>query len=271
MDEGENAIRKAARRRSALVPGTGFALLGNPRAAGLGLALTALGIASVAVVSFWPGRLTSGLTLACILASIVFWAVESIATGRIVIHPSGEASFLSRHFMGACALTYIFAIAASACIIVNFGALILRGEEIVPLAYPGERILYHKHVEADDLVPGRLIAFRVSGKSTWGQPGAVIMGRILAAPGDAIAIRGPRYLVNGSESVEVSTTSGYRVVLEIPESPAQLIVPADCFFVVQEQPSKALDSRTLSWAQREDVLATRFWLISLRALGQTLR
>ena len=97
-----------------------------------------------------------------------------------------------------------------------------------------------------------------------------MIGRVLAIPGDAIAIRGTRYQVNGKETVEVSPIGSHRVVLDIPESPARTTVPSDCFFIVQVQPSKALDSRTLSWAKRQDIVATNLWLLSRRALGQAL-
>jgi len=77
--------------------------------------------------------------------------------------------------------------------------------------------------------------------------------------------------VNGEETdVEVSPVSRYRMVVHVRGAPAQIIVPPDCFFVVQEQPSKALDRRTISWMRREDVLGTKLWLVSLRGPGKEL-
>jgi len=70
--------------------------------------------------------------------------------------------------------------------------------------------------------------------------------------------------------VEVSPVGRYQVVVHVPEAPARIIVPPDCFFVVQEQPSKALDRRTISWMRREDVLGTKLWLVSLRGPGKEL-
>jgi hypothetical protein len=59
--------------------------------------------------------------------------------------------------------------------------------------------------------------------------------------------------------------------VDVPDAPAKIAVPPDCFFVVQEQPAKALDSRTLSWARRDKIVGTRLWLLSSRGLGQALR
>jgi hypothetical protein len=49
MDESEETLRRRARTRSSLLPGMGFALLGYPAGAALGLALTTLLLTSLAV------------------------------------------------------------------------------------------------------------------------------------------------------------------------------------------------------------------------------
>ncbi len=271
MEESQQAIRSAARMRSAHLPGAGFALLGYPVPAALGLAAMAVFVAAIAVVSFYPGAGMAWLALAILLGSTLFWVVEYLVVGQITIRPSGESSSISRHFKGVCAIAYTSLAAATFCLVLNFGTFLLGGEGMNPIVSPGERILYHKKVVAADLVPGRINAFQTSARSSWGVAGAIVIGRILAVPGDAIAIRGTRYHVNGKERVDVSPLGSHRVVLDIPETPAQTIVPPDCFFIVQEQPSKALDSRTLSWAKREDILTNQLWLLSRRALGQALQ
>jgi signal peptidase I len=271
MDERERTIRKSARMRSSLVQGAGFALLGHPLPARLGLALTAMSMAAVVLVSFYPAGLTAWLAIVSLLGVVLFWAAEYIAVGRISIRPSGDSSIFSRHFALVCAPVYIGAVVAAICLLINFGALITRGTGMIPVVNPGERILYHKRVGAADLVPGARVVFRVSSKSSWGRPGDVVIARILAVPGDTIAIREGRYVVNDVKTgVEVSPTGRFPVVVDVPDAPGQIIVPPDCFFVVQEQPSTALDSRTLSWLRREDVLGTKLWLVSLRGLGQRI-
>jgi hypothetical protein len=271
MDNTELKIRKSARRRSSLLPGMGFALLGYPVPAVLGLVLVALAFAAMSAVSFYPGPLLAWMILAATLGSILLWAVEYMAVGRITIRPSGETGSFSRRFKWICILSYLGAAAASICFVLSFGSLRMQGDGMSPVVLRGEIILYHKRVVEADLVPGRLIAFKVSPMSSWGRPGEVVMGRILAGPGNAIGIRRTRYRVNGKESVEVSDVGPYKVVVDIPRAPAEAPVPPECFFVVQEQSSTALDSRTLSWARREDILATRFWLLGRRGTGKALR
>jgi hypothetical protein len=99
-----------------------------------------------------------------------------------------------------------------------------------------------------------------------------VLGRILAAPGDTIAILAGHYQVNGKDTGrEVSPLGQYPVVVDIPDAPEHVTVPADCYFVSQEQRSNALDSRTISWAWRQNILATKLWLASSRGLIKALQ
>ena len=270
MDETLKAIRKAARWRSSILPGMGFGLLGYPIPAAFGLACLAICVAAFAVAPFYPGRVVVWLGLASLIGALLLWVIEYVAVSRITIRPSGESSPVSRYFKWICALAYTSLIAASIWFLFNFGTFVMRGDGMNPVVRPGELILYQSRVVATDLLPGRLIGFRISAMSSWGQPGDIVIGRILAAPGDAISIQGTHYRVNGNASVEVSPVGNERVVLDIAEVPDKTSVPSDCFFVVQEQSSKAIDSRTLSWARREDILTTRLWLLARRSLGQAL-
>jgi Signal peptidase, peptidase S26 len=271
MDADQRAMRKAARRRSSLLPGMGFARLGHGVAAAIGLVLNSVAFVTLMVACFYPGRGLFGLALVSVLGLIVFWAAESIAVGRMTIRPSAGSDFLSRHRMLAYAIAYGSAVAVAGCILLNFGTFITRGDGMTPVVRFGERILYHKRVAASDLVRGRIMAFGVSPTSSWGKPGDVVIGRILAVPGDAIATDGTRYQVNGVEGPEIGRIGRSRVVLDVPEAPAYLTVPPDCFFMVQEQPSASLDTRILSWARREDILTTKLWLLAPRGLGEPLR
>ena len=272
MDERAKKIRRTARLRSSFLPGTGFALLGYPFAASIGLVFSALAIARLVLLSFSPSTRDVWLALGSMLLVIVFWIVEYIIVGHIAIRPSGESGIVSRHFVWACVLAYSAAILAAGCLVLNFGSYQMRGEGMIPVVYPGERILYHKQLDPAELVPGRLFTFLISPESSWGHHGDVVLSRILAAPGDTIAIRAGHYEVNGKASgVEVSPVGQFPVVVDVPEVPEKLAVPRDSYFVVQEQPARALDSRTISWARREDVVATKFWLVSLRALLKPIK
>jgi signal peptidase I len=272
MEDREQAVRKVARWRSAILPGAGFALLGYPLAAGVSFGLTAIFVAATVVVSFAPGELAAWLALASLIGAVVLWIAESVAVNLVPIRPSDERSVSARHFGAVCALAYIGVIAASASILVNFGVLYETGQGMVPVVYPDERIVYHKRVESADLARGALVAFRVSPQSSSGRGGEVVIARIIAVPGNAIAIRAGHYWVDGADTgVEVAAVGRFGVVVEVSEAPKQIVVPPDCFFIVQEQPSQGLDSRILSWTRREDVVGTKFWLVSRRGLGLAIR
>jgi Signal peptidase, peptidase S26 len=272
VDDQAIAIRKRARGKSSLLSGAGLALLGYPAPAGLALALSTAGLAALVVVCFYPTALTAWLAFVLLLGVIILWVAEYIALGRLVIRPSGESSFFSRHFVLACVITYAGALVAAVCLVVSFGTLVARGEGMSPVVDSGERVLYHKRVVPTDLVPGKVITFLVSPESSWGRPGAVVLARILAAPRDTLAISEGHYQVNGKASgVEFSPVGNFQVVVSVPEAPEKITVPPDCYFVVQEQPPKAIDSRILSWARRQDVIATKLWLLSPRGLGNPLQ
>jgi signal peptidase I len=272
VDEPEKSLRRDARWRPMVLPGAGFALLGYPAAALVSFALAAVFLASTVIVSFAPSAPAAWLSLVSLIGAALLWTVEYVVVSHLPVRTEGAESVVSRHFGAACAVTYVGLIAASACVIINFGTLVVAGEGMAPVVYPGERMVYHKRAGAADLVKGALVAFRVSPDSSWARDGSVVIARILAVPGNDMAIRDGHYQVNGVDTgVEVATVGSSSVVVDVPDAPARIAVPPDCFFVVQEQPAKALDSRTLSWARRDKIVGTRLWLLSSRGLGQALR
>ena len=160
-----------------------------------------IALTSISLVSFYPGGVLTWLALASVLGAILLWVVEYPIVGRIMIRSSGKPSLISRHFLWVCAVAYGGAVAASICLLLNVGSLIVNGDGMNPVVLAGERILYHRKVVASDMVPGRIIAFKVSARSSWGSPGQVVMGRVLAVPGDAMSIRGTHYQVNGTHKL----------------------------------------------------------------------
>ena len=209
MDVTPEATRKAARWRPSLLPAMGFALLGYPVLAALGLAFLAIFLGAVAVVSFRPEHVAAWVALASLLGGLICWVVEYLAVGRIVIQPPGESSPISRRFKRICALSYIGSTAVCIWFLLNFGSFVMRGDGMNPIILPGERILYHRQVLETDLAPGQLAAFRVSPMSSWGQPGDIVIGRILAAPGDEIWH--PRNALPGERQGERGDQRGRRL------------------------------------------------------------
>lgn len=81
---------------------------------------------------------------------------------------------------------------------------------------------------------------------------------------EQIAIQDGRYLVNGTAGPPVAAPGRYDVVVNVPASPESVTVPDDRYFVVQDAPSRSLDSRVLSWVHTDDILASRLWYLSPR-------
>jgi hypothetical protein len=84
----------------------------------------------------------------------------------------------------------------------------------------------------------------------------ILVGRVLAGPGEAVATDGSRYRVNGTAGPGMYPVSGRFVVL-VPPSPDWAIVPPGSYFVVQDNPRVGADTRQLSWVAAVDVLGTR--------------
>jgi signal peptidase I len=144
----------------------------------------------------------------------------------------------------------------------------MAGTGMSPALPRGERVLYKRQVFQEDLRTGRFIVFKVSGESKWGIKDSLIAARILAQPGDTISIDGSHYLVNGKTSAPVGTLAGYDPVVDVPQAPQSLTVPAGCWFVVQDEAPDSFDSRVLSWAKEGNVVATRAIVIIGHGFGR---
>jgi signal peptidase I len=270
-DEAEAAIRKKARSRAALLTGSGFGLLGHSWTAGLGYSTYPLMIAAIAALSLRPGPTTLWMTIGALVLPLLFTVVERMAVGKIAYRPASRPISDQRHLVWTVATVGLTVLAALSCLIPNFGSLVMAGSGMSPLLEPGDRLIYRKHVEPEKLVSGRVISFGVSDRSSWGTPGEVVIARILAGPGDRLSTRGNHYVVNGEEKSEVSPTGKYRVDVMVPPEPETLVIPHDSYFLVQDQPSDALDSQTFSYARRADVISTLHWLVSPRVLFRVIQ
>jgi len=108
----------------------------------------------------------------------------------------------------------------------GFGSVQMAGDGMSPTLEKGERLLYSKRVDPYRLRPGTVIAYHLSGESAWGQPGWLTISRILAMPGDRLAIRAETYVVNGKVGPTVAGTQPYAPVVRVPLEPDALTVPA---------------------------------------------
>jgi len=133
-----------------------------------------------------------------------------------------------------------------------------------PTIRNGERLVYQKRVWPDELRRDRVIVFRTSDRSAW-SPGSLAVVRILALPGDRMAVSDDQYWVNGVAGPSVGNVGDGPPVVDVPQAPAEFVVPEDCYFVRQDDPTGSFDSSVLSWAERKHIVGTRVWYLRSEA------
>jgi signal peptidase I len=266
----QEGLRRQACRRSHFCPGLGLALLGHPLLGMLGIVAALLPALAILYLTFASGAPALWLFIAGLLVYLVFYALEQFLCGRIAIRPEGQQNVLARKPINVCVGAYLVYVAALCIGLFNLGVKQLQGQGMTPTVLPGERFLYRKYIYPEDLRAGHLVLFQTAADSGWGQGGDEVLGRILAVPGDRLAIAAGHYVVNGKQEAAVAPVGAYRPRLEIPQAPATLIVPPNCYFIVQDNAQDSLDSRILSWARKPDLIATRALLLSRREFGKEL-
>jgi signal peptidase I len=153
----------------------------------------------------------------------------------------------------------------------SFGSLFLAGPGMSPTLEKGELVVYHKRVFDDRLVPGRVIVYKSSDRSAWGDPGLIVISRILAVPGDRLSLQGTKYMTNGQAGPVIGPTGKYTPVISIPQDPEAIQIPEDSYFIVQDSPAGGFDSRILSWVLRKDIVSTDLYYLRADRLLKTVR
>jgi len=258
-DEAE--LRQSAAKRVWICPGAGYALLGWPALA-VATYLTAVGgVLGPMWLVIEPNVIVGWTSLVLLVAAIVLWISEVIAVKRVTIRPAAPA-LLIRGYPVAATVGWLAGSGAAVALVVFVGSFVMAGGGMTPTVNEKEQLIYHKRVNAEDLRRSRVITFRTSDMSAW-QPGALVVARILAGPGDRIAVQKGRYTINGEEGPLVSGGSQQQrlVVLPVPSAPASLTVPENCYFMAQDNPRGSYDSQVLWWAERKNVVSTRIWFL----------
>jgi signal peptidase I len=199
------------------------------------------------------------------ILSTALWIAEQFAVKRLSLH-APRPKFLVNNIFIASAPMWIAGALALFLLFTRFGSIQLAGNGMSPTLENGERALYVKVLDPQRLRRGAVIVFRTSNRSAWGEPGALVISRILAIPGDRLSIRDGRYVLNGEQGPTVADTGPYAPVLPIPTAPETLTLSADRFFVVQDSPSGGFDSRVLSWVEPTEIVSTRLHYMSARSV-----
>jgi signal peptidase I len=255
-------LRKKAVARSWLCPGAGFALVGQHRVAWLSYAAPFAGLAACVWLAVEPEGLALGILAAAFLAGLVLWVGEQVACRKAALR-TPRPRFLTGGFLPvATVLVWLAGVGMVVLVITFYGTLAVGGSGMSPTLEWGERLVYHRRVEPDQLRRGGIILYHVPPKSSWGEPGSLVVSRILAVQGDRLSIHNARYVLNGVPGPLAASAGGLPIVLPVPLAPHTVTVPRGCFFVVQDSPIGAFDSRVLSWVRREDVVSTNLYYLS---------
>jgi signal peptidase I len=261
----DDALRIQALRRSWACPGAGFAMLGRD---GLAISTYLASLATLGAMAWLiiqPAAAALWATLGFLALAAALSLTEQFTVKKLSPQ-SPKPTFLVRGFLLAGAAQWLAAAVVLALFVIRFGSLQMAGSGMSPTLEKGERLLYEKRVEPERLRRGAAIVYRVSDRSAWGEPGWLVISRILAVPGDQLSLRDGTYLVNGEAGPAVAATGQYEPVIHIPSAPKTLLVPVDLFFVVQDSPRGGFDSRVLSWVQTRDVVSTRLYYLSRRGV-----
>lgn len=259
------SLRRKAMVRSWICPGAGFALLGLAGIASLTFAVTAALLPASAWLVFEPHSRSAWTWLGVFGVAASLSVTEQFVTKRASARLSGP-SFLVGGFPFAAVVIWVAVIGTLALLLTGFGSLQMAGGGMSPTLLKGERLLYAKGAGAGRIGRGAVVIYRLSKESAWGQPGWLTVGRILALPGDRLAIRDRSYAVNGELGPQVAVTEPYAPVIQVPPEPEAIKVPSGCYFVVQDDPPNGYDSRVLSWVEENAIVGDRLFYLSGRGL-----
>jgi len=264
-EKADRAFRRKALHRSWLCSGAGFAFLGRRQAALLTYIAVVGLLPMVTWVALRPSAASAWAVIGLFTAAAVLSVIEQFACKWATPRPAGP-EFLVSGLPVAAVLFWTAIVGTLAVLYWGFGSLQLAGAGMSPTLEKGGRMLYSKRADPGRHQRGAVVVYGLSDSSAWGQPGWLTVGRILAVPGDRLAVRGGRYVVNGAPGPAVAVTEPHGPVVSVPSEPDAVTVPEGRFFVVQDDPANGYDSRVLSWVEGRNIVADRMYYLSGRGL-----
>jgi signal peptidase I len=266
----ETTLRKKARQRSFLCAGAGFALLGHRPLAILASTASMCVFAAFAWAILQPSAGALWSALVVLLVATLFWVGEQLTVPRVTPRAPGPAMLVAGYPF-VVTLKGLAAGIVLVLILTHFGSLRLAGPGMSPTLEKGELVLYQKRADDERLRRGVVVVYKLSNQTAWGQPGWIIISRIMAVPGDRLSIQGAVYVVNGEAGPPVGPTGQIAPVISVPSSPEAITVPENCYFMVQDSPSGGFDSRILSWVQRNDIVSTGLYYLRPNGILKTVK
>jgi signal peptidase I len=248
-----------------LCPGAGYAGAGLPVIALVSYSIWFVFYAALVVFLFTVNPVALWMLWGSFAAGLFLWLVEIVLVWVPTSRPPAPR-FLIRLPIAAMVAVWLMSFAGAGLFVLKVGSVVQRRDDMTPTVKEGEQVVYLNRVEEPQLNRGTLILFRASRDSAMNNPGTPVFGRIVAVPGDRIAIEGGRYIINGETGPEASDNPPGRGriwywLFDLPAAPATLCVPENCYFVRTDCWPYPEDSRVLSWAERDNIVSTRIWYL----------
>lgn len=274
----EKDLRKLARRRAGMCPGAGWAVLGHPRRGLLALVCVAAMFAALAWLIISLSTASVWAAAAATVVAVAVWIAELFDVAWCRVRPAGE-SLLIRRYRFTTFVLWMAMVALVLLVPVCFGSLAIEYDRMAPTLEPADHVIYHRGAAEGDLRADTVIVFRLPPYSKLGKPGSLEVARILAVPGDKLAVEVPKtdklppskkrskrkspprighYLVNG-EVTRFQGPAGADLPLTVPAYPKEIKVPDGCYFVVQDSEDTGIDSQQLEWLRQGDIVSTRLF------------
>lgn len=248
----EYRLRRQARRRAWFSPGAGWALLGHPGKARFTFLMYAAFIAAALWLICRLSAIALWLTGALFIAALVIWSLELASLGRATVR-FAPSTWLVRWFWPITLLVGLATLAVPVLMWTELDVTRVKGEAMEPSIASFEPLIYHRRRAKDDLARGSVILCELSDETRVGRPGMLLIGRVLALPGDKLSIRGGAYAIDGEPTDYLADIRMDKPAVDVPKWPKQVTVPDERYFVVQDSPRPGLDSRSFSWVRWQDI------------------
>lgn len=234
-------------------------MLGNAPLGNIAYGTAILVAGSAVFLALNPSTLALVVTLIFLLISTILWVAETIAGYSAwpssLVRPTGNA------FIVRAAVLWSLYVLLAALVPATYGALKVSGNGMSPLIQQDDKLIFRRRGERTKYAVGQVVLFRLDADNKFTEAGSLLLGRIMAGPGDKIYRRELEYYVNGVVDRDVAPDKPYPLALEIARFPNETVVPDGCYFVIQDAPDGGLDSRVLSWARKENIVSNEMYRV----------
>lgn len=240
-------------------------MIGQKRLGQLTFLIGLATFAAATSTAMYPSAALFQVSIAALIVATLLWIVEIIMTMNA--WPPGDPAVAAgrRHITGALILT-LAAVVFGLAMFYSFQLIAIQDEGMAPVVWSKERLLFHRHVDRERLQRGAIILFELPPENNFTEAGTLMLGRILAVPGDKVSLSHFRYRVNDALESATPPETDLPKALYVPREPQTMTVPADCYFVVQDNHETGLDSQVVGWAKLDRIVSTSLFQVDRKPL-----